>query len=154
MLNWLVGVGEHLAALFYKDKQQRTKIWATNPVKIKRFLFSSAHPQKRPCSLGFHQLQKPSCSSSLFSMSSPAFTAEETGLLNLFCFPPLIFFKLFYRSSFYPRLCITYVLILIIIIIRFYDFLDSNIFRLWWGMVGVVTTNHPLYSGASGRITR
>jgi len=33
------------------------------------------------------------------------------------------------RSSFYPRMCITYVLILIIIIIRFYDFLDSNIFR-------------------------
>jgi len=33
------------------------------------------------------------------------------------------------RSSFYPRLCVTYVLILLIILIRFYDFLESNIFR-------------------------
>lgn len=33
------------------------------------------------------------------------------------------------RSSFYPRLCLTYALILIIILIRFYDFLESNIFR-------------------------
>jgi len=33
------------------------------------------------------------------------------------------------RSSFYPRICITYILILIIIMIRFYDFLESNIFR-------------------------
>lgn len=33
------------------------------------------------------------------------------------------------RSSFYLRLCITYALILLIIFIRFYDFLESNIFR-------------------------
>jgi len=33
------------------------------------------------------------------------------------------------RCCFYPRLCITYVLILLIIIIRFYDFMESNIFR-------------------------
>ena len=64
----------------------------------------------------------------LFSMYYQSFIGQETGYR---CFNPctVINIEIIPRSSFYERLSIMFLLMLITIAIRFYDFLEASIFR-------------------------